>query len=52
MKPFNPLNMKKWIDENREHLKPPVGNKMVWQDREFIVMMIGGPNVRDDYHIT
>ena len=30
--PLNAFNLKKWVDENRHLLKPPVGNKMVWQD--------------------
>ena len=37
------FNLKRWIDENRHLLKPPVGNKMVWQDTEFQVMIVGGP---------
>lgn len=45
-----PFNFKKWIDEHRDLLKPPVGNKCVWEDREFIVMVVGGPNSRKDYH--
>lgn len=47
-----PISLKKWIDEHRASLKPPVGNKMVWEDREFIVMVVGGPNRRTDYHIN
>ena len=46
----SPLNIKAWIEENRDLLKPPVGNKCVWNDGEFIVMVVGGPNNRKDYH--
>jgi len=46
----SPLNFKKWIDENRHLLKPPVGNKVVWENGDYIVMVVGGPNSRKDYH--
>ncbi len=44
------INFKRWIDENRDRLKPPVGNQQIWEDREFMVTVVGGPNARVDYH--
>ncbi len=47
-----PFNFKKWIDENRSQFKPPVGNKLIWEDREIMAFVVGGPNSRKDYHIN
>lgn len=44
------FNFRRWIDDHRHLLKPPVGNVTVWQDTDFIVQVIGGPNARTDYH--
>lgn len=49
---YQPLNLKKWIDDNRHLLKPPVANKVIWANREFIVMVVGGPNSRTDFHVN
>jgi 3-hydroxyanthranilate 3,4-dioxygenase len=44
------FNFREWIDEHRHLLKPPVGNRQVFENAEFIVMVVGGPNARKDYH--
>lgn len=46
------FNLNMWINDNRDELKPPVGNKVIWKDSKMMVMIIGGPNTRNDYHIT
>ncbi len=45
------INFKQWIDDNRHLLKPPVGNKAIYND-DYIVMVVGGPNARKDYHLN
>ena len=46
-----PFNLNKWIEENRELLKPPVGNKNLYvSSGDYIVMVVAGPNARKDYH--
>jgi 3-hydroxyanthranilate 3,4-dioxygenase len=46
-----PFNFKKWIDEHRHLLKPPVGNQQVFKDVDnLIIMVVGGPNSRKDFH--
>lgn len=46
-----PFNLTNWIDENRSKLRPPVGNAQVYHEVDnFIVMVVGGPNSRKDFH--
>lgn len=47
------LNLQKWIDDNQDMLKrPPVNNELIFKDADMMVMMVGGPNVRMDFHIN
>ena len=46
-----PINLLNWVEENREFLKPPVGNKKIYEDQDFMIFVVGGPNARKDYHI-
>ncbi|MGE0114034.1 MAG: 3-hydroxyanthranilate 3,4-dioxygenase [Steroidobacteraceae bacterium] len=45
------FNFRRWIDAHREFLKPPVSNRCIFRESEFIIMVVGGPNVRTDYHV-
>lgn len=46
----DPLNFLGWIESNKDQLKPPVGNKAMMVSEDYIVMIVGGPNARTDYH--
>lgn len=44
------INFSAWLKTHQHLLRPPVGNAQIWQDRDFIVTVVGGPNQRTDYH--
>ena len=49
----SPFNLNSWIEQNRELLKPPVGNKNLYvESGDYIIMIVGGPNSRKDYHLN
>ncbi|MGK0171455.1 MAG: 3-hydroxyanthranilate 3,4-dioxygenase [Gammaproteobacteria bacterium] len=47
---FSPFDFKLWVDEHRHVLKPPVGSKLLFEEAGMIVMVVGGPNQRVDFH--
>lgn len=47
-----PINIQQWVEKHRHELKPPVGNKYLYDGKDFFVMVIGGPNARNDFHVT
>src|SRR5438067_3938646 len=51
MESLQAFNLEQWIEANRAQLRPPVGNKRVFRDGDFIIMVVGGPNARKDYHV-
>lgn len=49
---FNAESLKGWIAENEDKLQPPVNNKEMFPGSSMIVMMVGGPNRRRDFHVS
>jgi 3-hydroxyanthranilate 3,4-dioxygenase len=45
-----PFNFALWIEENADSLKPPVSNRQIWEGTDMMVTVVGGGNIRTDYH--
>lgn len=48
----SPLNLPRWLAENADKLQPPVNNFCLYSGGDFVVMAVGGPNERSDYHVN
>jgi 3-hydroxyanthranilate 3,4-dioxygenase len=51
MTELTPLNLHAWVEANRHLLRPPVGNHLL-HNGDFMVMVVGGPNQRADFHVN
>ncbi len=47
-----PLDLFHWLRDNAECLQPPVNNFCLHSGTDFVVMAVGGPNARADYHVN
>src|SRR5207253_6534696 len=47
-----PIDLKKWIEQNADKFQPPVSNRYLYDGRDFFVMVIKGPNARNDFHLV
>ncbi|WP_025897120.1 3-hydroxyanthranilate 3,4-dioxygenase [Sneathiella glossodoripedis] len=47
---LKPFNFEKWVEDNADKLRPPVNNQLLHADADMIVMVVGGPNTRMDFH--
>jgi 3-hydroxyanthranilate 3,4-dioxygenase len=45
-----PIALLGWIESHRALLKPPVCNRLVFEENGFYIMVVGGPNLRKDFH--
>ncbi|KAL9709574.1 3-hydroxyanthranilic acid dioxygenase [Leucoagaricus gongylophorus] len=47
-----PLNFPKWLKNNEDLLQPPVNNFCLYRGEDYVIMVVGGPNERNDYHVN
>jgi 3-hydroxyanthranilate 3,4-dioxygenase len=53
MKASQVFNLNQWVAENKHLLVPPVANQTIYtSNKDFIVMIVGGPNARNDFHVN
>lgn len=50
--PLSTYHLKRWVEENRDLFAPPFRtNRLLVHERDFMVMIVHGPNVRLDFHV-
>jgi hypothetical protein len=47
-----PFNLDHWVDRFRDQLKPPVGNKLLFEEDGMIAQIIGGPTPGSTFTMT
>ncbi|KAI1866738.1 hypothetical protein JX265_002283 [Neoarthrinium moseri] len=47
-----PLAFAAWLGENQSKLQPPVNNYCLYSGNDFVLMVVGGPNERNDFHVN
>ena len=45
-----PLAFASWLTNNSDKLQPPVNNFCLFSGTDFVLMVVGGPNARNDFH--
>lgn len=49
---FSTYHLKRWVEENKNLFAPPhKTNRLLVQHEDFVIMVLGGPNVRLDFHV-
>jgi len=52
MEILSTFHLKRWVEENRDYFNPPFRtNKLLVHHKDFLVMILRGPNTRLDFHI-
>ena len=51
MAELEPVHLMRWIEDHRASFAPPVANKEVFPESEFIYQIVRGPNARNDFHL-
>ncbi|KAH8646770.1 3-hydroxyanthranilic acid dioxygenase [Xylariales sp. PMI_506] len=47
-----PLQFASWLSANQDKLQPPVNNYCLYSGPDFVLMVVGGPNERNDFHVN